>query len=348
MVQVPVEELRPTRDPASFSFQTTAEVEPHVGLIGQDRAIEAIKFGLAIESKGFNICVAGEPGTGRTTAIREYLEVFAPGQAAAGRVVLRQQLPGPAPAARPALAAGPGRACSRARWRRWSPRPRSRSRARSRRTTSSTAATRSSRSVQRGTARRSSPSWPSRRAQAGFLLQGNPTGFFLVPLAGDKPMDDQAFAALTPGGARRELMQRRDELMEELRDADEAEAGRRDGGAEAADGAAADDRRPPSSTRCSSRLLRAITRTSRRSSQLPDGSAPRHDRAHRRLPAAAAAAGAGAAAVPDAADARRCASTRSTCWSIARDERCAASSSSPTRRRSACSAASRRKRCSAP
>ena len=38
MSKVPLSELRPRVDPASFSFQTTAEVEPHAGLIGQDRA----------------------------------------------------------------------------------------------------------------------------------------------------------------------------------------------------------------------------------------------------------------------------------------------------------------------
>ncbi|MGE0688808.1 MAG: ATP-dependent protease, partial [Dehalococcoidia bacterium] len=77
---VPVSELRPRVDPAALGFETTADVAPHVGLIGQDRAIEAIRFGLAIQSKGFNICVAGEPGTGRTTAIREYLEQHASGK----------------------------------------------------------------------------------------------------------------------------------------------------------------------------------------------------------------------------------------------------------------------------
>ena len=74
MPEVPIDQLRPTCDPASFSFETTAEVQPLVGLIGQERAVEAIKFGLAMEGAGFNIVVSGEPGSGRTTAIREYLQ----------------------------------------------------------------------------------------------------------------------------------------------------------------------------------------------------------------------------------------------------------------------------------
>src|SRR5688572_20644848 len=77
MAKVPLSELRPTCDPSVFTFETTADVTPHLGLIGQERAVEALRFGLAIESKGFNIVVTGESGTGRTTAVREYLETFA-------------------------------------------------------------------------------------------------------------------------------------------------------------------------------------------------------------------------------------------------------------------------------
>lgn len=47
------------------------------GIIGQDRALRAIKFGLGIEVKGFNIYASGLPGTGKTTAVRSYLEEVA-------------------------------------------------------------------------------------------------------------------------------------------------------------------------------------------------------------------------------------------------------------------------------
>ena len=53
------------------------------------------------------------------------------------------------------------------------------------------------------------------RAQ-GFLLQSSPAGFFLVPMAGDQPIDDQTFAAL-PAEERERLLQTRDQLMEALR-----------------------------------------------------------------------------------------------------------------------------------
>ena len=46
-------------------------------IVGQDRAIRAMQFGLGIKEKGFNIYVSGMPGTGRTTAVRRYLEEVA-------------------------------------------------------------------------------------------------------------------------------------------------------------------------------------------------------------------------------------------------------------------------------
>ncbi len=46
-------------------------------IIGQDRAVHALRFGLGIKSKGFNIYVAGLPGTGKTTAVKQFLEEVA-------------------------------------------------------------------------------------------------------------------------------------------------------------------------------------------------------------------------------------------------------------------------------
>ncbi len=47
------------------------------GIIGQDRAMKALGFGLGIPSKGFNVYVAGLPGTGKETAVKEYVEKIA-------------------------------------------------------------------------------------------------------------------------------------------------------------------------------------------------------------------------------------------------------------------------------
>ncbi len=60
-------------DPASFTFQTTADVKPLVGTIGQPRAIDAIEFGLQIDTHGYNLFLSGSTGSGRESTILDYL-----------------------------------------------------------------------------------------------------------------------------------------------------------------------------------------------------------------------------------------------------------------------------------
>lgn len=75
--EVPAERLRRICDPSSLGFRTTEGLKPVEGIIGQARAIRALQFGLAIQEHGFNIYVAGLPGTGRTTAVKAFLEELA-------------------------------------------------------------------------------------------------------------------------------------------------------------------------------------------------------------------------------------------------------------------------------
>ena len=53
--------------PSDFTFQTTEELEPLEGIVGQERAVKAFDFGLAVKMKGYNIYMAGPSGTGKTT-----------------------------------------------------------------------------------------------------------------------------------------------------------------------------------------------------------------------------------------------------------------------------------------
>jgi len=76
--ELPPEALRRRVDPASLPFETTAEVPPGRGTIGQPRAIDAITFGLEIRAIGYNIYVSGQPGSGRETSIIDMLGEFAP------------------------------------------------------------------------------------------------------------------------------------------------------------------------------------------------------------------------------------------------------------------------------
>jgi lon-related putative ATP-dependent protease len=57
-----------------FKFSSTKEVEPLKNIVGQPRAIEAIRLGAALHAKGYNIFVTGLSGTGRLTTVKNILE----------------------------------------------------------------------------------------------------------------------------------------------------------------------------------------------------------------------------------------------------------------------------------
>lgn len=57
-----------------FEFATTDDIHDIVQIAGQDRALEAVEFGIGIEHKGFNLFVIGPQGTGRHTVIRSFID----------------------------------------------------------------------------------------------------------------------------------------------------------------------------------------------------------------------------------------------------------------------------------
>jgi len=75
--ELTAEQVRRRCDPALFKCRSTSELQPSEGIIGQDRALSALKFGLNILKPGFNIYVSGLAGTGKTTAIKAFLETLA-------------------------------------------------------------------------------------------------------------------------------------------------------------------------------------------------------------------------------------------------------------------------------
>lgn len=81
-LRVPVERLRRYCRPDELGFGTTEEVQPLKDFIGQGRAVRAMHFGVTMHAPGYNVYVAGPPGTGKSTYINDILR-----QVAAGRVV---------------------------------------------------------------------------------------------------------------------------------------------------------------------------------------------------------------------------------------------------------------------
>jgi predicted ATP-dependent protease len=65
---------------AAIDAEPEDKTRPASVVIGQQRAVRAIGFGMGMRAKGYNIYVSGLPGTGKRTAITKILEV--PGNAA--------------------------------------------------------------------------------------------------------------------------------------------------------------------------------------------------------------------------------------------------------------------------
>ncbi len=72
--ELPLDHLRWDCDPEALGIKTTKDIPPCKEIIGQHRAIQAIRLGLKINSHGYNIYVSGLTGTGKTTTVKKLLE----------------------------------------------------------------------------------------------------------------------------------------------------------------------------------------------------------------------------------------------------------------------------------
>lgn len=72
--RVNVRQLNKQCNPRLFKFASTEEIKPLKGIIGQERAIRSLAFGLDIGNQGYNIYLSGPFGTGKTTLAHEMLE----------------------------------------------------------------------------------------------------------------------------------------------------------------------------------------------------------------------------------------------------------------------------------
>ena len=71
---LPPSALKRRCDPRSLRFRTTAELEDLDEILGQDRAIEALRFGIAIRSDGFNLFALGPNALGKHATVRQFLD----------------------------------------------------------------------------------------------------------------------------------------------------------------------------------------------------------------------------------------------------------------------------------
>ncbi|MHB9038143.1 MAG: Lon protease family protein [Armatimonadota bacterium] len=78
------DELTHICNPDELGFESTADIAPIEGTVGQERAVTAVDFGLGIRTHGFNIYVAGKPGTGRNSSVLAHVSAKAKNEPAPG------------------------------------------------------------------------------------------------------------------------------------------------------------------------------------------------------------------------------------------------------------------------
>jgi lon-related putative ATP-dependent protease len=70
---LPAEQLYRPTDLTGLKFSTTSDLQPIEGLVGQTRALEAIRFGTQVDKSGFNLFVIGPNGARMQEAVKALL-----------------------------------------------------------------------------------------------------------------------------------------------------------------------------------------------------------------------------------------------------------------------------------
>jgi lon-related putative ATP-dependent protease len=71
---IPSELLRRTAAFGDLTFATTDDLSLLPGLVGQERAVEAVEFGIAMQRPGFNVFAFGPNGSGKRSLVQQLLE----------------------------------------------------------------------------------------------------------------------------------------------------------------------------------------------------------------------------------------------------------------------------------
>ncbi len=70
------EQLKLACNTEEFEFDSTTSIEPIHGIVGQERAVKALKVGVDIKGPGYNIFITGLSGTGKLSSVRKILTEF--------------------------------------------------------------------------------------------------------------------------------------------------------------------------------------------------------------------------------------------------------------------------------
>ncbi|RLC81150.1 MAG: ATP-dependent protease [Chloroflexi bacterium] len=216
MEKVSYEQLRKTCPPDMLPFASTDELEPPAEIIGQERAVRALRFGLEMDKQGFNIYVAGLPGTGRTTAVRTFLEKLAAEKPVPPDWCYVHNFKDPYRPKALCLPPGKGRELKAQvkefieYTRREIPKAFE---------SDEYASQREALSAEFNTRREAIFSQLNKKArEAGFLLQSSPAGLLLIPMKDGQPLSQEAFEAL-PEEEKKQMRERQKAVEAEVREA---------------------------------------------------------------------------------------------------------------------------------
>jgi lon-related putative ATP-dependent protease len=191
----------------------TDEVSPLDTIIGQERAVRALEFGLEIENRGFNIFVAGLPGTGKNTAVQSFLENVAQTKPTPPDWCYVYNFKEPYKPRAVSLPSGKGVEFARdmkefiTAARREIPRSfETEEYAKKREETGEIFAAERSRLF---------AELNQHATEAGFLIQPTQTGLFIIPVVDGEPVKEKEFASL-PTEKQREIILRRQKLEEDV------------------------------------------------------------------------------------------------------------------------------------
>ncbi len=207
-------EARGTLSDIDFECSSTAELMPSTDILGQDRAVRALQFGLKIKDKGFNIYISGIPGTGRKTAIVRYLEEIAKTQPVPNDWCYVNNFDDPNKPNALRLPAGKGAEFKRDIEQLVSEVKR----------VLSVAFDSDEYSKRRSDVLRAIEEEKNEvtkqvntlAGEAGFILQRTPIGLLLIPIVNGRPINEEEFSSLLPN-LQGQIQKRREALQQELR-----------------------------------------------------------------------------------------------------------------------------------
>ena len=69
-------DLRWKCDPELLEFDSTQDLKPIEGILGQERALKAMRLGVEMRAPGYNIFICGMSGSGKATTVKQMLETI--------------------------------------------------------------------------------------------------------------------------------------------------------------------------------------------------------------------------------------------------------------------------------